>query len=467
MTGASNATSFSRTLTNGHGMNTPHSMRKRPTGVAGAGLPDAPELADATLRDAGIDPDRLSIAYLGNPASIARAVHGPWATRLAIGLAIWTTLTLLEANGVSVPLWVRTPATLIVGLLILQVACAALVTASERLAARLDWNHYVAGTCAEILSTLPELVVIGFLIPVSPLTAFVIALVTIYNNALVFSIYSFFLPKDRYGKFLMPQPITGAGTQVLIAGAAIGLILGLVMMAMSFSEHPKNAFAAPDLIAVGVLQLAIFGVYIYKLLHDYAKEEEQVRDVLELSDEQIETRRALVYAPVHVSSWSLIAGYLLVGVIGAALGGEQIAEFAHLAIQDLRLNHMVTALTLAGFAGISEYVILWQSHRKREYGIALANSFGGITQVMFMVLPFTLIAIGVYQIGINPDHPELPLLFSFSNMLLLLFLFPMLFVLVELLREDHTLGLLDTTVMAAIFLLLIALLLSYGVHPAR
>jgi hypothetical protein len=442
-------------------------MRKRPTGVAGAGLPDAPELADETLRDAGIDPDRLSIAYLGNPASIARAVHAPWATRLAIGLAIWATLTLLEANGVSVPLWVRTPATLIVGLLILQVACAALVTASERLAARLDWNHYVAGTCAEILSTLPELVVIGFLIPVSPLTAFVIALVTIYNNALVFSIYSFFLPKDRYGKFLMPQPITGAGTQVLIAGAAIGLILGLVMMAMSFSEHPKNAFAAVDLIAVGILQLAIFGVYIYKLLHDYAKEEEQVRDVLELSDEQVETRRALVYAPVHASSWSLIAGYLFVGVIGAALGGEQIAEFAHLAIQDLRLNHMVTALTLAGFAGISEYVILWQSHRKREYGIALANSFGGITQVMFMVLPFTLIAIGVYQLGINPGHPELPLLFSFSNMLLLLFLFPMLFVLVELLREDHTLGLLDTTVMAAIFLLLIALLLSYGVHPSR
>ena len=341
------------------------------------------------------------------------------------------------------------------------------MTANERLAARLDWNHYVAGTCAEILSTLPELVVIGFLIPVSPLTAFVIALVTIYNNALVFSIYSFFLPKDRYGKFLMPQPITGAGTQVLIAGAAIGLILGLVMMAMSFSEHPKNAFAAVDLIAVGILQLAIFGVYIYKLLHDYAKEEEQVRDVLELSDEQVETRRALVYAPVHASSWSLIAGYLFVGVIGAALGGEQIAEFAHLAIQDLRLNHMVTALTLAGFAGISEYVILWQSHRKREYGIALANSFGGITQVMFMVLPFTLIAIGVYQLGINPGHPELPLLFSFSNMLLLLFLFPMLFVLVELLREDHTLGLLDTTVMAAIFLLLIALLLSYGVHPSR
>ena len=113
---------------------------------------------------------------------------------------------------------------------------------------------------------------------------------------------------------------------------------------------------------------------------------------------------------------------------------------------------------------MSEYVILWRSHRKGEYGIALANSFGGITQVMFMVLPFTLIAIGFYQAWINPDHPELPLLFSFPNMLLLLFLFPMLFVLVELLEEDHTLGVLDTTIMVAIFLLLIALLLSYGAH---
>jgi hypothetical protein len=35
-------------------------------------------------------------------------------------------------------------------------------------------------------------------------------------------------------------------------------------------------------------------------------------------------------------------------------------------------------------------------------------------------------------------------------------------VLVELLEEDHTLGLLDTTVMIGIFLLLIIVLLSYG-----
>jgi len=436
-------------------------------GVAGAGLPDAPGFADQALRDAGIDPDRISIAYLGEPEAKARAVPLPWATRLATGVVLWTLLYILKRNGIEPPDWAQAPLALIIGLIILQGACGALITASVRLAARLEWDHYVAGTAAEILSTLPELVVIAFLIPVSPVTAFVIALITIYNNALVFSIYSYFLPKDQYGKHLMPRPITGAGTQILIAGAAIGLILGLVMMAMSFSEHPKDAFAPVDLFAIGGLMLTIFVVYLYKLLRDYAREEDLVSDTLELSEEQLEKRRALVYKRVHESSWALIGGYLVIGILSAALGGEQVAEFAQIAIQDLQLNPMVTALVLAGFAGMSEYVILWQTHRKQEYGIALANSFGGITQVMFMVLPFTLIAIGCYQTWINPGHPELPLLFSFSNMLLLLFLFPMLFVLVELLEEDHTLGILDTTIMVAIFLMLIALLLSYGAHTPQ
>jgi hypothetical protein len=431
-------------------------------GVAGAGLPDAPERADETLRDAGIDPDRLSIAYLGEPVPAARAVPVPWAARLAVGLVLSTLLYLLKHFEFEIPSWAYASFALIIGLILLQSACSALVTASERLAARLEWDHYVAGTVAEILSTLPELIVIGFLIPVSPLTALVIALITIYNNALVFSIYSFFLPKDQQGKFLMPGPITGAGTQILVAGAAIGLILGLVMMAMSFSEHPKKSIAPVDLFTIGTLMLGIFAVYLYTLLQDYAKEEGLVSDTLELTGEQIETRRALIYVRVHESPWFLICGYLIVGIIGATLGGELVAQFAQIAIQDLQLNHMVTALALAGFAGMSEYVILWQSHRKGEYGIALANSFGGITQVMFMVLPFTLIAIGCYQAWINPNHPELPLLISFTNMLLLLFLFPMLFVLVELLEEDHTLGLLDTTVMIGIFLLLIIVLLSYG-----
>lgn len=114
------------------------------------------------------------------------------------------------------------------------------------------------------------------------------------------------------------------------------------------------------------------------------------------------------------------------------------------------------------FAGMSEYVILWQSHRKGEYGIALANVFGGITQVMFLVLPFTLLFIAGYQHFFNPVHPGLPIQFSVPNIFLLIFLFPTFYTLSALIEEDHTLGILDTTIMTCIFLFLIVLLVTHG-----
>ena len=152
----------------------------------------------------------------------------------------------------------------------------------------------------------------------------------------------------------------------------------------------------------------------------------------------------------------------MAGIFGAFIGGHEVSGFASTMIQDLEINPILTALILALFAGMSEYVILWQSHRKGEYGIALANAFGGITQVMFLVLPFTLLCIALYQGFINPAHAELPLEFSISNIFLLLFLFPTFYTLSSLLEEDHTLGILDTTIMTSIFLFLIVLLVSYG-----
>jgi uncharacterized membrane protein (DUF373 family) len=131
-------------------------------------------------------------------------------------------------------------------------------------------------------------------------------------------------------------------------------------------------------------------------------------------------------------------------------------------LSELQFNPILTALILALFAGMSEYVILWQSHRKREYGIALANAFGGITQVMFLVLPYTLFCIALYQTFLNPAHPELPLQFTVSNMLLLLFLFPTFYTFSSLLEEDHTLGILDTVIMTGIILFLIVLLATHG-----
>lgn len=85
-------------------------------GPASAGLPKAPTAAEDTLRDAGIDPDRLSIAFLGEPVSQPRAVPAPWAIRLGIGFALWGLFYLLQHHGYEIPHWINAGAALIIGM---------------------------------------------------------------------------------------------------------------------------------------------------------------------------------------------------------------------------------------------------------------------------------------------------------------------------------------------------------------
>ena len=428
--------------------------------ISTVGLPDSEPHVAESLRETGIDPDRLSVFQLGLTSHLSAVP--PYLWRLIFGLTLWVLSLLINHFFLQPSLFFLAGMKLVTGLIILIAACEILVSATERLAARFHWNHYTAGTLAEILSTTPELVVIAFIIPVSPATAFVISVITIYNNALVFSLYSYFLPKDKQGKFLMPIPITEAGTQILIGGGAMGLILGLVMLTFNSSASTKNSFSSIDLVFVSFILLSIFGVYLFKLITNYAKEEAEVRENLSMSPKDIEERLDIVYENIVPSSFVAIAALFLVGILGAFIGGHEISNFAAIMISDLQINPILTAMILALFAGMSEYVILWQSHRKQEYGIALANAFGGITQVMFLVLPYTLLGIAVYQSFINPAHSELPLEFSLSNILLLLFLFPTFYTLSSLLEEDHTLGNLDTIIMSGIFLFLIVLLATYG-----
>ena len=237
----------------------------------------------------------------------------------------------------------------------------------------------------------------------------------------------------------MPEPITDAGTQVLIAGGSLGLVLGLTMLVFTTSsEHPKRAFNAIDLTVISVLLLTIFVVYLYKLVRDLGREEEEVHSALELTNHEIADRQTLVYQHVTKSSLAKILLLLALGILGALLGGERVAQFAELVIEELGLSGIHAAIILAGFAGMSEYGILWTSHRKQEYGIALANAFGGITQLLFLIVPFTLGAIAFYRVFINPAHPDFPISFSVPNRLLVIFLFPTFHTLAALLENDHT-----------------------------
>ena len=429
---------------------------------ASVGLPGAPTAAENKLRDAGIDPDRLAIRLLGPPRALLQSAKPLWKSRFSLGIILWFCLLIAEHFNLDLPESAWAGLFLFIGLIILQAACEALISSTERLAARLKWTHYVAGTATEILATLPELVVIAFLVPISPVTALTVALITLYNNTLVFSLYSYFLPKNKSGKFLMPAPITEVGSQVLIAGAGISLSLGLIMLTFTATNHVKNSFSSADLIVLGIILLSIFSVYVYKLVTDYSKEEEEVQNTLQLSKKESEERLELPYAGVQKSSITIISLLFITGIFGSVLGGHLISRFAEIAISGVGLNKLLTALLLAGFAGMSEYVILWKTHRRKEYGIALANAFGGITQVLLLILPFTFICIGIYQIVTGGNHQELPMIFDVPMILLVLFLFPTFFVLLELIAEDHTFSILDTTIMTSMVAVLILLLVSYG-----
>ena len=384
-------------------------------------------------------------------ADQARGLAG-WQKLMLLGFFFWAAIALRvplglgPARGLLALEGLFSLFKLITGLFILQGACEALMQSVERLGARLRWDGYVAGTVGEILSTLPEFVLIALVVRTEPLTAFIIAVVTIYNNALIFSIYSFFLPKDQEGKFVMPPAITKAGTEVLIAGAGICLTIGLMMLGLRTEAH-KEFLDWSDLFFTAAIMLTIFAYYLYTLIKYYAasKEEHLPADPHTLG---------------HPTHWRGIVGLFLLGILGSALGGESVSSFAVDAIHTFQLPAVVTGLILAFFAGISEYVIVYKAHRRGDLGVALSNVFGGITQVMFLVVPFTLLMIGLFSLLTGDPRYVIPIDFTTTSIVVLLF--PLFFVLLQYIEEDHTLSNLDAASMTGIYLLLIYVLVFTG-----
>ncbi len=153
-------------------------------------------------------------------------------------------------------------------------------------------------------------------------------------------------------------------------------------------------------------------------------------------------------------------GFFLLGIVGSVLGGESISSFAEDALHAFRLSAVVTGLILAFFAGISEYVIVFKAHRRGDLGIALSNVFGGITQVMFLVVPYTFLMIGLFNLLTGDPRYVVPIDFTTTSIMVLLF--PLFFVLLQYIEEDHTLSNLDAASMTGIYLLLIYVLVFSG-----
>lgn len=378
-----------------------------------------------------------------------RGIPG-WQKVMLLGYLLWLANFLNERAG-----WFQGPpfdvwiafVELLAGLTILQGACEAFIQGVERVGARYRWEGFISGTIGSLVATLPEFVVIAFLVGVQPLAAFVTAMVTIFNNALAFSLYSFFLPKDKKGTFIMPPSLHKAGGEVLIAGGGIALIVGAVMLAMSV-ETRKTALAGLDLIVVGLVLLVIYGYYTYSLLRYYAEGDEQDHPAHPPDPHELG----------HDARWSQIILMFVLGIAGSYFGGESIGGFADTALNHLGLPTIPTASALAFFAGISEYIIVWKAHQRGELGIALSNVFGGMTQVMFLLVPFTMIVIAAY--GYITGSPIYAIPINISTTLLVLLLFPLFYVLLEYIEEDHTLSNLDAAAMTGMYVLLLYFLFT-------
>ena len=142
----------------------------------------------------------------------------------------------------------------------------------------------------------------------------------------------------------------------------------------------------------------------------------------------------------------------------AYCGGEAIGAFAETALDSMGLPTIPTAAALAFFAGMSEYIIVYKSHRRGELGIALSNVFGGMTQVMFLLLPFGLLVIGV--VGLTTGDAAFAIRINGVTMMLMLLLFPLFYALHQYISQEKTLSDLDAAAMTGIYLLLLYFLFT-------
>ena len=379
-----------------------------------------------------------------------------WQIVFGLGFFLWLVLLSLKLSGViprepiAEALWWLTAINFLIGILVIYGSCEALVEGADNLSLLLKWDSFIAGTVGEILTLLPELVIIFLLIRINPYLSFLIAIVCIYNNALAFSVYSFLLPKDLRGRYLMPESVTRAGTEVLIAGSGIALVLGLVMIALGLNTETA-VLDEPDLLIVGIALLGIFLFYLHSLFKYYSHTSK-----LDETSAKFHSTEETGVGARRLVTWASTIFFLVIGAIGARIGGEAASSIGDALLNSFHLPLIPSALILAFFGSIDEYVVVFQAHRQKLMGIALSNIFGGITQVMFLVVPFTLILIAVSGLLGFVDG-SIPI--NFVTTVVVILLFPVFFVLFEYLEEDHTLNNLDAAGMLGIFILILYVLL--------
>ena len=244
----------------------------------------------------------------------------------------------------------------------------------------------------------------------------------------------------------MPRSLTTAGGEILIAGGAVTLIVGAIMI-MFRLDGTRSTLAGMDLLVIAGVLIGIYAYYLVTLVRYYGEGEDDA-----------ESHQAEPHRLGHDTSWGAIGTMFALGIIGAYCAGEAIGAFAETALGSLGLPTIPTAAALAFFAGMSEYIIVYKSHRRGELGIALSNVFGGMTQVMFLLLPFGLLVIGI--VGMVTGDAAYAIKINTATMMLILLLFPLFYALHQYMSQEKTLSDLDAASMTGVYLLLLYFLFT-------
>lgn len=381
-----------------------------------------------------------------------------WQISYIVGLAIVLSLIVLEFFSFHLPESTLAITELFGGILLIAGSCEAFVLSVEGIAHNAKMTDYVAGIYASLASTIPELVLIAFLLFRGQYEmAWVLALATIFMNSIVFALYTLVLPKDEDGNYTLPDAIMWVGSDLLSMGAVISLAVGLSMMVVYlFSIDDAHLLSARslssgELIVFGSCLLGVFVAYLYRITKYFGKYEPDSDDPLMTGE---------VHHPKMSKQTVLV--FVALASLGALLGGEALANFANFAIDTLQLNMIHAALLLVIFGGTPEYIIVASSHRKDQLEIALSNAFGGIVQVFFVIFGFTLVVGGILGWITTGGNAVIPI--DLASLILLVFAFPSMFMLRVMITDDSKVNALESVSMIAVFVMMLYILLAYGIY---
>jgi len=344
------------------------------------------------------------------------------------------------------------------GLAVVFGSCEAMIKSVDGVGARLGWNPFVAGTMAGLASNVPELVMLGFVLAAEPRIGFVVTCLTLHVGALVFGLYSGFLPRDVTGHARLPEPLVKVTTDLFAAAAGVFLGTGLIMLLLrvfAAGKHQGAGLGIADLSVLGCALLAVQVVATVELVKRFSGK---------AAPEPAGPPPSAARPP---PSTAAIAGFGAVGLAGSVVGGHAVGDFADILVTGLALRgvpEMVGALLLSVFASSGALAMIVTSHQKKLYDVALASAAGQVSQVPFVVLPVAMLMLAVMAAaGVIPTGASgavLPIDLETTSVMLLAF--PPMLLLNKAVQDDGQVSWVETAAMVCVFAVVLYLLAVHG-----